>query len=160
MDLDPDPLLLGKSGSAGNQIRDLWIRNQKLWPLDHRGGVWIYTGWIKIMLTLKWRKSCIHKRYVICARCLQGISIWSPSCSIHKNQRATAAYKARTHISRGIDDTTVCTLSFSSLILRSFLLHTRSFTLPYNQKSQGVKSVECGGHWIGPPRPIQRPGKV
>jgi hypothetical protein len=34
----PDPLLLRKSGSPGNRIRDLWISIQELWPLDHRGG--------------------------------------------------------------------------------------------------------------------------
>ena len=34
----PDPLLLRKSGSAGNRTRDLCICIQKLWPLDHRGG--------------------------------------------------------------------------------------------------------------------------
>jgi hypothetical protein len=34
----PDPLLLRKSGSAGNRTKDLWICSQKLWPLDHRGG--------------------------------------------------------------------------------------------------------------------------
>jgi hypothetical protein len=34
----PDPLLLRKSGSAGNRTRDLWICSQELWPLDHRGG--------------------------------------------------------------------------------------------------------------------------
>jgi hypothetical protein len=33
----PDPLLLRKSGSAGNRTRDLRICSQKLWPLDHRG---------------------------------------------------------------------------------------------------------------------------
>jgi len=30
----PDPLLLRKSGSAGDRTRDLCIRSQKLWPLD------------------------------------------------------------------------------------------------------------------------------
>jgi hypothetical protein len=34
----PDPLLLRKSGSTGNRIRDLWVSSRKLWPLDHRGG--------------------------------------------------------------------------------------------------------------------------
>jgi hypothetical protein len=34
----PDPLLLRKSGSAGNRTQDLWICSQKLWLLDHRGG--------------------------------------------------------------------------------------------------------------------------
>jgi hypothetical protein len=34
----PDPLLLRKSGSAGNRTRDLCICSQELWPLDHRGG--------------------------------------------------------------------------------------------------------------------------
>jgi hypothetical protein len=33
----PDPILLRKSGSAGNRTRDLWICSQELWPLDHRG---------------------------------------------------------------------------------------------------------------------------
>jgi hypothetical protein len=31
----PDPLLLRKSGSAGNRTRDLWIYSQELEPLDH-----------------------------------------------------------------------------------------------------------------------------
>jgi hypothetical protein len=34
----PDQLLLRKSAGAGNQIQDLWICSQELWPLDHRGG--------------------------------------------------------------------------------------------------------------------------
>jgi len=34
----PDPLLLRKSGSAGDRTRDLCICSQKLSPLDHRGG--------------------------------------------------------------------------------------------------------------------------
>jgi len=34
----PDPLLLRKSGSAGDRTLDLCICSQKLWPLDHRGG--------------------------------------------------------------------------------------------------------------------------
>jgi hypothetical protein len=34
----PDPLLLRKSGSAGNQTRYLWIFSQELWRLDHRCG--------------------------------------------------------------------------------------------------------------------------
>jgi hypothetical protein len=34
----PDPLLLRKSGSAGNRTRDLWICSQELWSLDQRGG--------------------------------------------------------------------------------------------------------------------------
>ena len=35
----PDPLLLRKTGSAGNRTRDLCICRQKRWPLDHRGGL-------------------------------------------------------------------------------------------------------------------------
>jgi len=34
----PDPLLLRKSGNAGDRTRDLRICSQKLWPPDHRGG--------------------------------------------------------------------------------------------------------------------------
>jgi hypothetical protein len=30
-----DPLVLRKSGSAGNRSRNLWICSQELWPLDH-----------------------------------------------------------------------------------------------------------------------------
>jgi hypothetical protein len=42
VDTVPDPLLLRKSGRAGNLTRNLWICSQKLWPLDHRGGRLIY----------------------------------------------------------------------------------------------------------------------
>jgi hypothetical protein len=34
----PGPLLLRKSGSAGNWTRDLWTYSQEHWPLDHSGG--------------------------------------------------------------------------------------------------------------------------
>jgi hypothetical protein len=34
----PDPVLLRKSGSAGNRTQDLRICSQELWPLDDRGG--------------------------------------------------------------------------------------------------------------------------
>jgi hypothetical protein len=34
----PEPLLLRKSGSAGNRNRDLWFSNQEVRPLNHRGG--------------------------------------------------------------------------------------------------------------------------
>jgi hypothetical protein len=37
----PDPMLLRKSGRAGNGTRNLWVSRQELWPLDHRG-VYIY----------------------------------------------------------------------------------------------------------------------
>jgi hypothetical protein len=39
VDLVPDPLLLRKSGSAGNGTRDLWICSEELWLQDHRGGL-------------------------------------------------------------------------------------------------------------------------
>jgi hypothetical protein len=35
----PDPLLLRKSGSAGNRTWDLWVSSQELRTLDHRGGL-------------------------------------------------------------------------------------------------------------------------
>jgi hypothetical protein len=36
----PDPLLLRKSGGAGNRTRDLWICSKELWSLDHSGGLY------------------------------------------------------------------------------------------------------------------------
>ena len=51
MDPVPDPLLLRKSGSAGNRTRDLCICSQKLWPLDHRGGpLMIIPRWILLRM--------------------------------------------------------------------------------------------------------------
>jgi hypothetical protein len=41
MDHVPDPILLRKSGSAGNRTRDLWICSQELWPLDHKNNNWL-----------------------------------------------------------------------------------------------------------------------
>jgi hypothetical protein len=40
----PEPLLLGKSGRAGNRTRDIWICSQELWLLIHWGGrtSWVY----------------------------------------------------------------------------------------------------------------------
>jgi hypothetical protein len=38
VDSVPDPLLLRKSGIAGNRTRDLWICSKELWPLQHRVG--------------------------------------------------------------------------------------------------------------------------
>jgi hypothetical protein len=41
-----DPLLLRKSGSAGNRTRDLWTWRQELWPLGHIGGHhWYCSCW-------------------------------------------------------------------------------------------------------------------
>jgi hypothetical protein len=39
--VDPirDPQLRRKLGSAGNRTQDLWLSSQKLWPLDHKGGL-------------------------------------------------------------------------------------------------------------------------
>jgi hypothetical protein len=34
-----DPVRLKKTGRAGNRTRDLWICSQKLWQLQHRGGL-------------------------------------------------------------------------------------------------------------------------
>jgi hypothetical protein len=39
VDRVPEPLLLRKSGSTGNQTQGLWICSQKLWPLDYRRGI-------------------------------------------------------------------------------------------------------------------------
>jgi hypothetical protein len=51
----PDPLLLRKSLSAVNRTRNLWICSHELWPLDHRGGLYIYI-YIRIFLfRLKWK---------------------------------------------------------------------------------------------------------
>ena len=50
MDPVPDPLLLRKSGSAGDRTRDLCICSQKLLPLDHRGGPKIITQYTKDQL--------------------------------------------------------------------------------------------------------------
>jgi hypothetical protein len=46
----PDPLLLRKSVRAGNRNRDLWICSQKLWPLDHRGGLLHYYCYVYVDL--------------------------------------------------------------------------------------------------------------
>ena len=95
----------------------------------------------------------------MCKMIYRTVSTCSPSCLTRNNQRATVPFKARTHISWGIDDVTVCILSLRSLMSRIFLLYMCSFTIPRNQKSQGIKSGECGGHGNGPLRPIRRTRK-
>jgi hypothetical protein len=55
--VDPvtDLLLVRKSSSPGNPTRDLWICSQKLWPLDHRGGLTVnnfYTISVLVAFTI------------------------------------------------------------------------------------------------------------
>jgi hypothetical protein len=59
VDSVPDPLLLRKSGSSGNQTQYLWICCQELWPLDHRGGLTLL-----LLLLLIWLYS--HLLYLSC----------------------------------------------------------------------------------------------
>jgi hypothetical protein len=61
----PDPLLLRKSGRAGNRILDLWICSQKLWPLDHRGGLFLGTrGRIMLKRILKKKGIWVWARFI------------------------------------------------------------------------------------------------
>jgi hypothetical protein len=64
----PDPLPLRKSGSAGNRIQDLWICRQKLWPLDHRGGLYVMVSKLIHNLTRGYHKirdnKTDHKLYL------------------------------------------------------------------------------------------------
>jgi hypothetical protein len=57
VDTVPDPLFLGKSSRAGNRTRDLRICSQKLWPLDHRGGLGDILKRQNLLLqfSLKWK---------------------------------------------------------------------------------------------------------
>jgi hypothetical protein len=57
----PDPLLLRKSGSAGNRTRDLWICSKKLWPLDYSGGRYKRKYPSKIQVTIILRVLNEHK---------------------------------------------------------------------------------------------------
>jgi hypothetical protein len=52
----PDPLLLRKSGMAGNRTRDLWI-------CSHRGGL---TSCYRDSFTLQWRTNCPLSGVVTC----------------------------------------------------------------------------------------------
>jgi hypothetical protein len=38
----PDPLLLRKCDSAWNRTWDLWLCRKELWPLNYRGGAFLY----------------------------------------------------------------------------------------------------------------------
>jgi hypothetical protein len=61
VDPDSDPLLLRKSGSAGNRTWDLYIWSQELRPLDHRGGLFsIEVTFILFICiwSLSWSSSC------------------------------------------------------------------------------------------------------
>jgi hypothetical protein len=48
----PDPLLLRKSGSAGNRTRGIWVSSYELRPLDHRDGHLDinYQGWSSLSI--------------------------------------------------------------------------------------------------------------
>jgi hypothetical protein len=78
----PDPLLLRKSGSAGNRTRDLWICSQELWPLDHRGGQSrTFFTW-KYELFIAW--SVRPESYVRIGRISTGkLRTWNTITTIH-----------------------------------------------------------------------------
>ena len=61
---------LRKSGSAGNRTRDLCICSQKLWPLDHRGGLFNFCYIILIAASEKNSKPA--KLQTCCRRVLLG----------------------------------------------------------------------------------------
>ena len=77
MDPVPDPLLLRKSGSAGNRTRDLCICSQTLWPLDHRDGP---VGLISLsyLMTSAW-----HTFASIMHMCGYPVRCWSWTCCIY-----------------------------------------------------------------------------
>jgi hypothetical protein len=62
----PEPLLLRKSGSAGNRTRDLWICSQELWPLDHRDG-----SALSIRNIICRYKKLLHHNLHFCWVCLE-----------------------------------------------------------------------------------------
>jgi hypothetical protein len=67
----PVPLLLRKSGSAGNRTRDLCICSKKFWPLDHGGGLVYIQSFIKIrsgIQTLLDTNTHTQKGYLISLR--------------------------------------------------------------------------------------------
>ena len=97
----PDPLLLRKSGSAGDRTRDLCICSQKLWPLDHRPTHYkIHTLknqhihipiYYKIhAYTQKYTLQYPHKH----ASTLAKINLWQNS---HTHTQTTTLYKTNTH---------------------------------------------------------------
>jgi hypothetical protein len=48
----PGRLLLRKSDSAGNRIRDLWVCSQEFWPLGHRGEqIFMLRLWVHLTTT-------------------------------------------------------------------------------------------------------------
>jgi hypothetical protein len=110
----PDPLLLRKSGSARNRIRDLWICSQELWPLDHRGGRlkhtvfrkldWIASGvrgpnWIGSLL-YRWRQDVFRFRNIVCR-------------SIRRREHVTASL-TWTRVLNGCTHCGKCTLRYNS----------------------------------------------
>jgi hypothetical protein len=56
----PDPLLLRKSGSAGNRTWDLGVSSQELWPIDYRGGHRVPTVKFYVKKQICWWKPQIH----------------------------------------------------------------------------------------------------
>jgi len=69
----PDPLLLGKSGSAGDRTRDLCICSQKLWSLDHRGGLRLIFTKEKDIIKIKRRTFLSHKNT---SSLIRRVSLW------------------------------------------------------------------------------------
>ena len=85
MDPVPNPLLLRKSGRAGNQTRDLCTCSQKLWPLDHRGGRWIHKATKKH--TLRTCNTSCFSTATVAARTRLNVLRTSISCLVYHTSR-------------------------------------------------------------------------
>jgi hypothetical protein len=76
MDPVPDPLLLWKSGSAGNRTRDLWICSQEFWPLEHKGGlcnVTMLINWYIPVLNLRFLQRWLER--ALCCDAIYAVDV-------------------------------------------------------------------------------------
>jgi hypothetical protein len=140
----PDPLLLRKSGSAGNRTRDLCICSQKLWPRDHRGGLKTYN--VKYNSTLRLvrakivaveKPSVLHKLTVcICSLRYPAHNAHAPYCHLwHVPLYSIFPHylKKRNDFQEKVIEHKMCISSFFTAFVQN-IFHVKKNWARYDQK--------------------------
>jgi hypothetical protein len=141
----PDPLLLRKFGSFGNQSRDLWICSQELWPTQRRS-----VGYYNILRENTFLISCEIISICICIKFYISYNIVSLLCYILRTETAPwkrkLSYFMRTNIIVNILDKIVGL--FLSLSLSLSHLHDVIAYLAYFTDQIYNKRIKYNLHYI------------
>jgi hypothetical protein len=105
----PHPLLLRKSGSAGNRTQNLWTCSQELWPLDHRGG---------LHCCIVWRNTPLPPSALLLTRLRMVYSSHLSYVVLHPRKQNYASWLSAAQNLHGLAISHKCSLAFVGIVRR------------------------------------------